>query len=216
MDNIRRWFKNKWPLIVFAVYWVIHIYIWLIWRWKNSELFDSAWFFDEAGHALFGIMGAFTLLYLYRTYSLHGIFRFAGKKHLTKDIVEDIAIFGILWEFAELSWDLYLQPNYLDWLAKAQKGAADTVIDIIVNPLFALLALIVFFYCIRIGKYIYKKIYPDDKNIADVEEEIEEALEMLKYLDEKVRFLRKEQLKLLKPKLKEFFHLLGEDKKHEN
>ncbi len=87
MGVIYQWLKNKWPPVVLVIYWSVHIYIWLIWGWEDSGLFDPAWWFDEAGHALFGAMGALTLLYLYRTYSLHGIFRFAGKKHLTKDIV---------------------------------------------------------------------------------------------------------------------------------
>ena len=213
MGNIRQWFKNRWPVAIFTIYWSIHVYIWLIWGWQKSELFNRAWWFDEWGHALFGIMGALTLLYLYKTYSLHGIFRFAGKKHLTKDIVEDIAIFGIIWEIIELSWDLYLQPSYFDWLSKAQKGAADTVIDLIVNPLFALLALVICFFCARFYAYVYEKIYPDDENTADVEEKIEEALEMLKYLDKNVRLLRKEHLKRLMPTFKEFFRLFGEDRK---
>ncbi len=111
-----------------------------------------------------------------------------------------------------MMWDLYFQPNFLQ-LAMAQKGVIDTVIDLIVNPLFALLTLVIYFSCIRFGKYVYKKIYPDDKNVAAVEEEVEETLEMLRYLDKKVRLLRKEHLKRLMPTLKEFFHIFGEDKK---
>ena len=206
MNNIHHWFKNRWPFVVFAIYWSIYIYIWGIWGWRDSELFDIAWWFDEAGHALGGIMGALTLLYLYKTYSLHGIFRFAGKKHLTKDIIEDVAIFGILWELGELAWDLYLQPNYLFWLAKAQKGAADTIIDLITNPLFAFITLIIYFSCVRLSKYIYKKIYPGDENIAAAEEEVEEVLEILAYLSLKTRLLKKHQLKRLVPAIKKLFH----------
>lgn len=206
MSNIRQWFKNKWLLVVFTVYWGIHVYIWLIWGWQDSELFNRVWLFDEAGHALAGIVGALNLIYLYKTYSLYGIFRFSGKKHLTKDIVEDIAFFGILWEFAELIWDLYLQPNYLDWLSRAQKGAIDTVMDLVVNPLFAFITLMIYFSCVKLGKHIYKKIYPGDKNIIAVEEKVEEILEILRYLSLKTRLLEKHQLKRLIPAIRKLFH----------
>ena len=206
MKNILYWFKNKWLIIIFGIYPITHMYIWLNLGWGEVELFDRAWWFDEAGHALFGIIGALILLYLYKTYSLHGIFRFAGKKHLTKDIIEDVAFLGIIFELAELGWDLYLQPNYLAWLAKAQKGAADTMIDLIINPFFAFITLMIYFHCIRLGRYIYKKIYPYDKNTAAVEEEVEEALEVLRYLSLKTRFFKKHQLKCLLPAIKKLFH----------
>ncbi len=213
MGVIYQWLKDKWPPVVLAIYWGVHIYIWLIWGWKDTELFNSAWWFDEAGHALFGVTGALTLLYFYRTYSLHGIFRFAGKKHLTKDIVEDVAIFGILWEFGEMIWDLYFQPNFIQ-LAMAQKGVIDTVIDLVVNPIFALITLVIYFSCARLYARIYERNYPDDKNTAAVEGEVEETLEMLRYVSQKVRSLRKEHLKHLRPTLKEIVHFFREGKKN--
>jgi len=212
MNNSCRWLKNRWPLVAFAIYWVAHIYIWGLWGWGESELFNPNWWFDETGHAFFGTMMAFTLLYYYKTYSLYGIFRFTGKRHLIKDIVEDVAIYGILWELIELGWDRYLQPNYLDWLSKAQKGAADTVIDLVVNPLFAFIALVVYFFLMRLFRHIYEKTHPNDGNAVIVEEEVEEVLGMLHDLDKYIRFIRKERLKQLMPSLREFFRLLREDK----
>ena len=202
----------KWPLIAFSAYWIVHIYIWGIWGWGESELFNPNWWFDETGHAFFGIMMALTLLYYYKTYSLHGIFRVAGRRHLIKDIVEDVAIYGILWELIELGWDRYLQPNYLDWLSKAQKGTADTVIDLVINPFFAFIALVAYFSLMYLFKHIYEKTHPNDRNAAIVEEEVEEALEMLHYLDKYIRLVRKERLKQLMSSLREFFRLLKGEK----
>lgn len=212
MTDLRHWFKNKWQIIFFIIYWASHMYIWLIWGWKDSELFDSAWWFDETGHALAGIVGALTLLYLYKTYSLHGIFRFAGNKHLTKDIVEDVALFGILWELNEMLWDLYFQPNFPQ-IALAQKGVIDTVIDLIVNPLFAFFTLIVYFSCVRLYARIYERVYPDDARAVVVGEEIKETLEALKYVGKKFRSLRKDHLKQLRPALKELVHSFRERRK---
>jgi hypothetical protein len=208
MADFKYWFKNNWPFIIFAVCWGIIIYVWGIWGWNSPN-----WWFEEAGHVVGGTMGAITLLYLYKTYSLHGIFRFAGKKHLTKDIVEDVAFLGILWELYEMIWDLYLQPNFFPHLARAQSGIIDTVIDLMINPLSAFLTMVIYFRCVKLYALIYKKIYPDDTKTIAVEEEIEETLEILRYVGKKVQFLRKEHLKQLRPTLKELVHLFKESRK---
>lgn len=211
MGPVAKRLRGNWPSAAFALYWIVHIYIWGIWGWKESELFNDAWWFDTAGHALAGVVGALNLLYFYKTYSLHGIFRFAGKRHLTKDIVSDVAISGIVWELIELLWDYNLQPNYFEWLAKAQKGVADTMFDLVTNPFAALLTLLFYFgSSVFYYNYIYPRIYPEDAKKAMMEEEIDEVLEMLKHMDQKVRTIQKEHLKRLLPTLKEFLRAIVE------
>ena len=179
----------------FSVFWVLFFYVWGVIGWRDAALFSAGWWFDTAGHALYGIVGAFTLLHLYKTYSVHGAFYITGRKHLMKDIIADIGIGGILWEGLELLWDWHIQPDYLVWFAKAQKGAADTTIDILVNITGAAIAMLLY-YCFD---KTYEWLYPNSIE----ETEIAETIEMLQEVSKRVRRRRREHIKPLRPFLKE-------------
>jgi len=144
--------------ISIVFFWIIFYYVWGFLGWSDAHIFEESWWFDTAGHALFGFAGAITLLYLYRTYSLHGLFYFAGHKHLAVIVVAHIVLLGTLWELIELLWDLYIQPEYMAWLAKAQGSSMDTTIDILAETI---AAFVVMFLYVAYNK-AYEKFYPDN------------------------------------------------------
>ena len=41
-----------------AVSWTLFAYFWL-WGWNDDLFFDFGWWFDTAGHAIFGFFGLF-------------------------------------------------------------------------------------------------------------------------------------------------------------
>ena len=192
----------KRPLnIVIIISVLAFIYIWGIWGWRDSELFDAAWWFDTAGHAIFGFGVGLALIYLISTYAAKGIFLFAGKRLLAVVVISIIMIVGILWEAVELLWDAYLQPNYFSWYAKAQESSIDTTIDILVNLIFVSFAMIAY----RLYTNIYEKL---NSNKAE-ENEINETIEMINHLSQKIRTRRHEHIRHLQSALKQLFQLVG-------
>ena len=185
----------KWWL--YFLFWVGFLYIWGLSGWQDAELFNKVWWFDTAGHALFGIAFAWMLLLIISGHAVKGAFLFTGKIFLSIVVIAGVMLVGILWEAAERLWDWYLQPNYFMWLAKAQKDSVDTVSDILVNFCSAFF----FVTCYHIYNIIYEKWHPDEAEKT----EIEETIEMIQYVSEKIRRRRREHLPKLKPALQNLF-----------
>ena len=146
-------------------------YIWGVWGWENSELYESGWWFDTAGHAVFGFLWAFILLYWTRKY-LYWLYVILPKILLAFVIMALVNwIETQFWECAELLWDKWLQPNYFPHLAKAQKGSVDNAVDILVTSYAALVAMIFW------GGYrkFYEWKWPNDAQKEAIEEEKEKA-----------------------------------------
>lgn len=139
----------------FILYWCIHIGVWGLWGWRESELFhdgklspNGPWWFDFAGHAWAGVVGAINDMYLYsrrREGGLQEVRYDLGDLHLTKGVVADVGLAGIAWEGLERIWDWLIQPNIVPWVARAQKDVVDNMIDLMTNPFFALLTLLCLF-----------------------------------------------------------------------
>lgn len=182
--------------LAFLVFWMCFGYVWLVWGWKDtSELFSAAWWFDEAGHMLYGIMGGYTLLYYYQNYTVSGAFRLFGKLFLASSIISKITLWGVYWEIIEFVWDIWLQPAHFDWLGKAQSDSLDTSIDIILNSMFARIAMVLY------GLYnmLYKKWYPDENEYG----EIEDIKNHIRYLSDKIARRRHTHIKDIIPSIRE-------------
>jgi len=163
-------FKN----LLLAVAWIIFVYIWGIWNWKETELFKMTWWFDTAGHAVFGALGSLTLLYFYMPYS-------------AELVIAKITKWGIYWEAGELFYDYFIQPNFAGWLAQAQKGSADNIIDILTT-----------YFSARLAMFVYKHFYQK----KEIEEEIDEIAERIEKISKIILIRRRKQLKELPPKMK--------------
>lgn len=200
MSGIARWFKGNWPLMAFALYWLTHLYIWGVWGWREAELFNAAWWFDTAGHTIFGMVMATNLLYNYKKYAMYGSFRIFGQGVLADLVTGKITKLAVYWELGELAFDFLIQPNLFTWMAKAQKGSADTIVDIVVTIIAAE-------FITRVYRYynkFYKKRHP-----TDTEDEItEEMISLMEDASQEINSIRKGNLKKLiqanRQKLKEF------------
>lgn len=192
-----------WLVAIFTT--LFFIYIWGVQGWNDTELFNRTWWFDASGHAIFGFFGALLLIYAIRTYAAKGIFIFSGQKLLMVIVVAGITILGVVWESLELIWDIRLQPNYFNWIAQAQKGSADTTIDLVINTFFALLGVLSY------SGYnsIYHKLYPDEAEKS----EIEDTIEMIRSVSENISRRRRKKLQNLRPVFKDLFDLLKEKMK---
>lgn len=186
--------KKVSTLALLVAFWIAFVFAWGIWYWKDAVLFSSVWWFDTVGHVVFGFFGAFTLLYLFRTYAAKGAFVFVGRTFLSILIVAIIAITGVFWEVLELWWDYHLQPDYFDWLAKAQKNSADTTIDILVDTIAAALAMLMY------GLYsrLYERYFPD----GYAKDEIEEMRIKIEHFSKEIHSKRKEHFRQIKPTLR--------------
>lgn len=198
------------PTTFFISYWLAHFYIWTVWGWKDTnELFTDAWWFDESGHMLYGIMGSYTLLYYYQNYAVSGTFRLFGRIFLANSIISKVTLWGVYWEIGEFAWDIWLQPAHFDWLGKAQSDSLDTSLDIIINNAFARIALA--FY----GAYniLYKKLYPDEQEYF----EIENIKDHIRYLSNKIakrhRIHMKDIVPDLRAELRELFQAIRSRRK---
>lgn len=192
-SNSSRFRKN---ILIISI-WCLFIYIWGVWRWNEAELFDAAWWFDTAGHAIFGFLGSFTFLYYYLNYSFHGGFRLDGQKILMQLVVGKVTQWAVIWEGVEMCHDFLIQVNFVDWLAKAQKGSADNTIDILTSYVFARIAMSLW----RAYEKYYKK-YSDEIEQQEIEEEIEDITERIERVSELIRLRRHEHLKNFLPKMK--------------
>lgn len=153
---------------------MIFIIIWGWWGWQEVELFDNAWRFDTLGHAVAGFGGALVLCYLFKKYHhAKDIFECSFGRPLLSALVEKWVMRGAFaWEITEFCWDEWGQP-LLSWLAKAQKGSADTMIDLIVTIATGFVALTL----LRRREERSDKRHPEDVEKRD----IQEALFMLQH-----------------------------------
>lgn len=171
------------------LYWATFFFFFGYIHWGDFELFDKQWWFDLFGHALFGVSASINLLYLYRRYACHGAFNFIGHAFLAINIIGQVIIIGgVLWESMEASWDLLIQPWCCPHLAKAQKGALDTTLDI--------LATMIASSCTMGIWVIYNRMYEKffhDESIANL---VDDAIERIEQLGEVVRQSHIEKLRL--------------------
>ena len=165
--------------------------IWGFWQLGGItyEIFSSAWWFDEIGHALFGAFLAITFLFFHQNYSsaFPPLLRALGERHLIRDILGEVALGAILWEVAELLKDLYSQQNYSSWIVMAQLNSVDTTLDILSAVLFAILALLAY----EAAKKLYHRLLHGDES----REEAADALEIFEYFAKKIHFHSRRELK---------------------
>lgn len=193
-------------IIILIFFWFAFAYVWLIWGWKDTNhLFTAPWWFDTAGHALYGFMGSFTLLYFFQNYAAGGIFRFTGRIFIAVVIASSVSLIGVFWEMTELFWDAWIQPGYLRWLGKAQSDSVDTSIDIIVNTLGAIFAMGMY----GLYNFIFQKIHPEDDDIFKTDELIED----IRHVSRKIQTHRREHLKHIIPAIRELVRTIRKQRK---
>lgn len=177
---------------------IVFIILWG-WGWGEADIFERAWWFDTLGHVTAGFGGALALLHLLKNSALGGFFRIRGKIFLMFAVVAIVAMIQSHgWEGLESVWDYILQPLFFPHLAKAQKNGLDTTIDNLMTTSAATLAMRCWWY--------YDRSMRHRETIE--EEEIEEALELMETLSEKIRTKRREHLRRLLPSFKKLRHLI--------
>lgn len=181
-------------IFILMIFWSLFAAIWGFWQMDRMayDIFSSFWWFDEIGHALFGAFLVFSLLIFHQNYSTAypPLLRALGEKHLMRDILGEVALGAILWEAAELLKDFYSQKNYSVWIARAQLNSVDTVLDIIIAVLFAILALFVY----ESTKKLYHYLRLHDES-DESREEADNALEIFEYFAKKINFRNRRKLK---------------------
>lgn len=163
---------------------ILFIIIWGVWGWQETKLFYEAWWFDALGHAITGFGGALALRYLFKKHHrAKDIFEFSFGRPLLSALVEKwIMRCAFTWEIIEFCWDEWGQP-WLSWLAQAQKGSADTMIDLIITIGAGYGALIF----VRWREARYDKRHPEDTE----KREVQEALFILERASE-LKHIRKQ------------------------
>lgn len=163
---------------------ILFIIIWGVWGWEEAIPFGNTWRFDALGHAIAGFGGALALRYLFKKHHrAKDIFEFSFGRPLLSALVEKWIMRGAFaWEIIEFCWDMWGQP-WLSWLAQAQKGSADTMIDLIVMIGAGYGALIL----VRWREARYDKRHPEDTE----KREVQEALFMLERASELKHIRRK-------------------------
>lgn len=205
---MRNWQHTRTTTIngILICFWLLFSYFWTKWGWNSTAtLFDYHWWYDTAGHAVFGFAGGLTLLYLFHTYAVVGIFRFAGKKFLGIIIVAIITLIGIFWEAGELLWDLRIQPNYFSWLGVAQINSIDTTVDLLTNTFFSAFSMLTYSCYSR----VYEYLYPNE----DEKEEIEEIIALIRHASLQIGARRRENLKHIVPALRELIRIARDKRK---
>lgn len=146
---------------------ILFIIIWGVWGWQEAILLSNAWRFDALGHAIAGFGGALALRYLFKKHNrAKNIFEFSFGRPLLSALVEKWVMRGAFaWEIIEFCWDMWGQP-WLSWLGQAQKGSADTMIDLIVTIGAGYGALIL----VRWREARYDKWHPEDTEKREVQE----------------------------------------------
>lgn len=169
-------------IIITAI--TLFVMIWGVWGWQEAILFSGAWGFDTIGHTIAGFGGALALRHLFKKHHrTKNIFEFSFGRPLLSALVEKwVMRSAFTWEIIEFCWDEWGQP-LLSWLAKAQKGSADTMLDLIVTIGAGFGALALF----RRYEERYDKRHPDDVE----KREVQEALFMFKHASE-LKHVRKQ------------------------
>ena len=153
---MRRKYLN-WTNLIMVLANLVFIYIWGVLNWGDAEVGSNGWWFDELGHVISGFGWFFIWLHLIRSY-MPATYLVTNKTFLGIVIVAIVTIAeAILWEGGELLWDLKIQPDYVSFLAKAQKGSVDTILDILFTFAAAFLAMALW----EIWRKFCSKKWPD-------------------------------------------------------
>lgn len=176
-------------IIITSLFWAI----WGVWKVGGIayEIFSPAWWFDEAGHALFGALLAIALLVLHQIHSAiyPPLFRVLGEGHLMRDIAGEVALGAVMWEALELLQDLYSQRNYSVWIERAQLNSVDTTLDIVTAVLFAVLTLLAY--------EAAKKIYHRLRRAESKKEGDADVVTILEYFTQRAHLRSRRELKRL-------------------
>lgn len=190
---------------VLMLLWALFTFIWGFWTWGDDGILGSlGWWFAELGHVIFGMLWGLHEIYFFKQYNIRGSGLISGRRrdYLEIFIVASVAFVGLVWEILELSWDGVLQPHFFPLQALAQKGQADTIIDLILNPCGAFIAFRT--YCL-LEKKFYKKFYLDDPEHTEIDEALKEIQILLKIVQEKQEFLQVMKRQHFKERLRELY-----------
>lgn len=181
--------------------------IWGLWAWEISELWSSGWKFDAIGHAFFGFVWAFILLYWIikyfpRLYIQVPKFIIAFIIISIVTAVLEVVVWEILIEW--LLWDSWLQPTYFTWLAKAQKGSADTNVDIVITLFGSIFAMLLWW----VVRAFYAWKWPNEA----ATEAIEETRERAEMSAAEITAMQKEHRKQVVAKIKSTWEKIFSEK----
>lgn len=180
-----------------ALFNILFLIVWGGVAWGESELWSFGWTFDAVGHFAFCFVWGFIFLYWIKTY-WRGAYVVVPKWAWALSIIAFVTtvIEVIVWEiFIEwLLWDSWLQPTYFNWLAKAQKGSEDTMMDIVVSLLGVISAMLAWWA----GRKFYAWKWPND----DADEAIEEVREKNEAFAEEIGAMQKEHRRRIIAKIK--------------
>lgn len=193
--------------LLIACFNVAFFLIWGLWAWEASELWSSGWKFDAVGHSFFGFVWAFILLYWIikyfpRLYIQVPKFIIAFIIISIVTAVLEVVVWEILIEW--LLWDSWLQPTYFTWLAKAQKGSADTNMDIVITLFGSIFAMLLWWG----GRAFYAWKWPNEAAI----EAIEEARERAEMSAAEITAMQKEHRKQVVAKIKSTWEKIFSEK----
>lgn len=196
-QNVVKKLKRKTVNLLIVLFNILFLLIWGVLAWGESELWSFLWTFDAVGHFAFCFVWGFIFLYWIKTY-WRGAYVVVPKWAWALTIIAFVTtvIEVIVWEILIewLLWDSWLQPAYFHWLAKAQKGSEDTILDIVVSLLGAVFAMLAWWA----SRKFYAWKWPNE----DVEEEIEEARERNEVFAEEINAMQKEHRKQVIAKIK--------------
>jgi len=198
LHKIRPFFCEliKLPNIGIIFFIIFIVYMWGFYFWKEAELGSLSWWLDELGHAIGGFFFTIVLLYLIRTYFAGGFFRIGGKKTLRFLVISVMVTLAFIWEVLEFLWDQWGHPSF-PWIAKAQEGQVDTMVDWMITVGFSFMAMFVDWFYERRSRRLHPDVYED--------EEIKEVCDSIHNLSESIL---KEQRSLRKKKIRETFRPL--------
>jgi len=154
MSNKQYGHKHFWtPWLMFFITWFL-----LAKLFDSSVIFDTGWYFNTIGHAVFGALWILSRCFLMHHPSYIPFdFSWSHAVVLRAKIypLATILIVTCMWEFAELLWDIFGYPFFPE-LDMAQKGWLDTLIDILSANTTALMT----FYMLKLGWHRRKEIFP--------------------------------------------------------
>jgi hypothetical protein len=161
-------------------------FIWGGYGWREITLFSHEWWFDSYGHAIGGFGLGFIVLNYIKQQDLD-FYELNKRKYILSRAASIVWRFAVLWEGLELAWDFFLQPTAFDWLAKAQKGSADTTIDALLTGIFGDVALISW----RLSLFWWEKKFPNKAKM----EEMRIMRKRMNYVAQEVSTLTREHRK---------------------
>jgi len=192
--------------LAWILMWYGFYFIWGPWKWRTAAFGTPEWMWDNYGHILGGFLGTFHCIYELR-YFFPTLFLMKGQRgiiirRLMLYAAVPIVVFvvALLWELSEMAHD------FQEYAIQAQKGGADTTIDIALAMIFCCLALLVHSHFFS----FYRKLSLDSNKIEELEERADALRIERNDLITEIRELKRSQLKELTPalikKLKEKMH----------